>query len=191
MSTPVLSLQDLTVSLPRGADRAHALRDVALDLHPNEIVCVVGESGSGKSMTAGAVMRLLPPGVAITGGRVLFEGEDLAGASEARMRQIRGAGIAMIFQEPMTALNPLRSIGDQIAEMFRIHTTLSGTEVAARTLALLEEVRIPDPKLAARAYPHELSGGQRQRALIGGRARRCCSSPMISAWWRRSRTASR
>jgi peptide/nickel transport system ATP-binding protein len=166
MTAPVLSLQALTVSLPRGADRARALQEVALDLHPNEIVCVVGESGSGKSMTAGAVMRLLPPGVAITGGRVLFEGEDLAGASEARMRAIRGAGIAMIFQEPMTALNPLRSIGDQIAEMFRIHTTLSGAEIAARTLALLEEVRIPDPKLAARAYPHELSGGQRQRAMI-------------------------
>jgi peptide/nickel transport system ATP-binding protein len=166
MTAPVLSLQGLTVSLPRGADRPHALRDVSLDLHPNEIVCVVGESGSGKSMTAGAIMRLLPAGVAITGGRVTLEGEDLATASEARMRQIRGAGIAMIFQEPMTALNPLRPIGDQIAEMFRIHTTLSSAEIAARTLALLQEVRIPDPRLAARAYPHELSGGQRQRAMI-------------------------
>jgi peptide/nickel transport system ATP-binding protein len=166
MSAPVLSLQGLSVRLPRNADRSHALSEVSLDLHPNEIVCVVGESGSGKSMTAGAIMRLLPAGVAIDGGRVVFEREDLATVSEARMRQIRGAGIAMIFQEPMTALNPLRVIGDQIAEMFRIHTNLSGAEIAARTLALLEEVRIPDPRLAARAYPHELSGGQRQRAMI-------------------------
>jgi peptide/nickel transport system ATP-binding protein len=166
MSGPVLSLQGLSVRLPRNADRSHALRDLSLDIHANEIVCVVGESGSGKSMTASAVMRLLPPGVAIEAGRILLDGEDLATATEARMRALRGTGIAMVFQEPMTALNPLRSVGDQIGEMFRIHTTLSKTEIAQRTLVLLEEVRIPDPRLAARAYPHELSGGQRQRAMI-------------------------
>ncbi len=119
--------------LPPGADRPHALEDVTLALSPNEIVCVVGESGSGKSMMANAVMRLLPGGVAIDGGRILFEGRDLAQVDEADMRRVRGAGIAMIFQEPMTALNPLRTVGDQIGEMFRIHTDLSKTEIAKRS----------------------------------------------------------
>ncbi len=164
--TAILSLEALTVRLPAGADRPHALNDVTLSLSSNEIVCVVGESGSGKSMTANAVVRLLPDGVAIDGGRIVFEGHDLARVSEADMRKVRGAGIAMIFQEPMTALNPLRTIGDQIGEMFRIHTDLSKAEIAARVQDLLEEVRIPDPRLAAKAYPHELSGGQRQRAMI-------------------------
>ncbi|HZH47110.1 MAG TPA: ABC transporter ATP-binding protein [Roseococcus sp.] len=164
--SPALSLQGLTVALPRNADRPHALRDVSLDLHGNEILCVVGESGSGKSMTASAIMRLLPPGVAIEAGSVLFEGRDLATADERTMRAIRGKGIAMVFQEPMTAMNPLRTIGDQIGEMFRIHDSLPAREIQARVLSLLEEVRIPDPSLAARAYPHELSGGQRQRAMI-------------------------
>src|ERR1044072_8160008 len=162
----VLSLEALSVRLPPGADRPHALQDVTLSLNANEIVCVVGESGSGKSMMANAVMRLLPQGVAIDGGQVLFEGRDLARSSEAEMRKVRGAGIAMIFQEPMTALNPLRTVGDQIGEMFRIHTEFSKAEIAERILGLLEEVRIPDPRQAAGAYPHELSGGQRQRAMI-------------------------
>ena len=162
----VLSLQGLTVALPRGADRPEALRQVSLDLHAGEILCVVGESGSGKSMMASAIMRLLPGNVRISGGSILFEGKDLASANEATMRALRGARIAMVFQEPMTALNPLRSIGDQIAEMFRIHTSLSSAEIEARMLALLDEVRIPHPAEAARAFPHELSGGQRQRAMI-------------------------
>src|SRR3954447_17264574 len=162
----ILSLDRLSVRLPRGADRTHALRDVSLEIASNEILCVVGESGSGKSMMANAVMRLLPNEVTIDHGRIMFEGRDLCAASVAEMREVRGAGIAMIFQEPMTALNPLRTIGDQIAEMFRTHTQLGKEEIAARTLALLEEVRIPEPKVALRAYPHELSGGQRQRAMI-------------------------
>ncbi len=163
---PVLSLDRLSVSLPKGADRSHALKEVSLSVASNEIVCVVGESGSGKSMMANTIMRLLPQGVAIDGGRVLFEGRDLVAASAAEMRHVRGEGIAMIFQEPMTALNPLRTIGDQIAEMFRVHTDLSRARINARVLALLADVRIPDPAVAAKAYPHELSGGQRQRAMI-------------------------
>ncbi|MDB5412370.1 MAG: transporter ATP-binding protein [Rubritepida sp.] len=162
----ILSIEGLTVGLPKGADRPHALSRVTLELRAGEILCVVGESGSGKSMTASAILRLLPPNVAIEAGRILFEGKDLAAATEAEMRAIRGAGIAMIFQEPMTALNPLRTIGDQIGEMFRIHTDLGRAETDKRALALLEDVHIPDPKLAMRAYPHELSGGQRQRAMI-------------------------
>ncbi len=169
MSEPtsaILTLDGLSVRLPSGADRPHALSGVSLSIAANEILCVVGESGSGKSIMANAIMQLLPGGVTIDGGRVMFEGRDLAAATGAEMRRVRGAGIAMIFQEPMTALNPLRSIGDQIGEMFSIHTDLSSAAIRARVLALLEDVRIPDPKSAARAYPHELSGGQRQRAMI-------------------------
>jgi peptide/nickel transport system ATP-binding protein len=165
-ASPVLTVEALSVRLPKGADRPHAMKDVSFAIAAGEILCVVGESGSGKSMTANAVMRLLPGNVTIDGGAVLFDGKDLTRLTEAEMRAVRGAGIAMIFQEPMTALNPLRTIGDQIGEMFGIHTGLSKAEIAAKVLALLEEVRIPDPKLAARAYPHELSGGQRQRAMI-------------------------
>jgi peptide/nickel transport system ATP-binding protein len=162
----LLSIEGLTVALPKGGDRPHALRDVTLEVNANEILCVVGESGSGKSMTASAVMGLLPEGVRAEAGRVLFEGRDLLEASEAEMRRLRGARIGMVFQEPMTALNPLRTIGSQIAEMFRIHTGLSAAERDGRVATLLEQVRIPDPAAAARAFPHELSGGQRQRAMI-------------------------
>jgi len=162
----ILSLEAVSVRLPKNADRSHAMSEVSLALQANEILCVVGESGSGKSMTANAVMRLLPPGVVIDGGCILFEGRDLASLSEAEMRRIRGAGIAMIFQEPMTALNPLRTIGDQIGEMFELHTEFGKAEIAAKVQDLLEEVRIPEPAAAAKAYPHELSGGQRQRAMI-------------------------
>ncbi len=162
----ILTLDAVSVSLPRNADRPHAMSEVSLSLNPNEILCVVGESGSGKSMTANAVMRLLPPGVAIDGGSILFEGRDLAALSEPEMRKVRGAGIAMIFQEPMTALNPLITIGDQIGEMFELHTNLGKAQIKSKVQALLEEVRIPEPVAAAKAYPHELSGGQRQRAMI-------------------------
>jgi len=169
MSAPsdaILTLEGLGVRLPSGADRPYALSDVSLAIAANEILCVVGESGSGKSIMANAIMRLLPSGVSISAGRVMFEGRDLATATTTEMRSVRGAGIAMIFQEPMTALNPLRTIGDQIGEMFSIHTDLSNAAIRAKVHALLEDVRIPDPKGAARAYPHELSGGQRQRAMI-------------------------
>jgi len=162
----ILTIDNLSVRLPDGADRSHALQGVSLSIAANEILCVVGESGSGKSIMANAIMQLLPRDVEIDGGRVMFEGRDLASATTAEMRKVRGAGIAMIFQEPMTALNPLRNIGDQIGEMFSIHTDLSKAEIKARVLALLADVRIPDPAQAARAYPHELSGGQRQRAMI-------------------------
>ena len=162
----VLSIEHLGVAMPAGADRPHALSDVSLSIASDEILCVVGESGSGKSMMANAIMRLLPNDVTIDAGRLMFEGRDLCALDVAEMREVRGAGIAMIFQEPMTALNPLRTIGDQIAEMFSIHTELSKAEINTRVQALLEDVRIPDPTAAAKAYPHELSGGQRQRAMI-------------------------
>ena len=166
--TPILSLEGVGVRLPKGADRSHAMREVSLTVNAGEILCVVGESGSGKSMTANAIMRLLPPGVAIDAGRILFEGQDLAGLDEAAMRKLRGAGVAMIFQEPMTALNPLMRIGDQIGETLSIHTDMDANARREKVLSLLAEVHIPDPASAVEAYPHELSGGQRQRAMIAG-----------------------
>ncbi|EHK64464.1 ABC transporter ATP-binding protein [Achromobacter arsenitoxydans] len=164
--TELLRIENLTVDLPPGADRPHALKDVSLAVHAGEIVCVVGESGSGKSLTAGTILGLLPQGVRASGGRVLWEGQDLLTLAPEALRRLRGQRIGMIFQEPMTALNPLRTIGDQIAEVFRTHTRLSRAEIRRRTLDLLESVRIPDPAQAVEAYPHELSGGQRQRAMI-------------------------
>ncbi|MBK1664548.1 microcin ABC transporter ATP-binding protein [Rhodospirillum rubrum] len=166
LASPRLIIDDLRVALPKGADRPFALNGISLTVGADEIVCLVGESGSGKSMTAGAIMRLLGPSTPITGGRILLEGVDLLGLSEAAMRAVRGARVGMIFQEPMTALNPLHTIGDQIGETFRTHGTLGRAEIERRVLDLLAEVLIPDPAAAAKAYPHELSGGQRQRAMI-------------------------
>jgi peptide/nickel transport system ATP-binding protein len=162
----ILLIDDLTVRLPPTAARRYGLQHVSIGLSPNEIVCMVGESGSGKSMTANAVMRLLPPGVHVESGRVLFSGDDLCTLTDAELRRVRGARIGMIFQEPMTALNPLRTIGDQVGETFRAHTAMSSALIAESVEQLLADVRIADPVAAARAYPHELSGGQRQRAMI-------------------------
>ena len=167
MSDAVLAIETLTIRLPPGADRAHAVSEVDLVLRPGRVTCLVGESGSGKSLVARAILGLLPgPRVAIAGGRILFEGEDLARAGAARLRGIRGAAIAMIFQEPMTALNPLHRIGQQIDEVLRIHTRLGRGARRARILKLLADVHLPEPAQLMRRYPHQLSGGQRQRAMI-------------------------
>ena len=165
-SEPVLSLRNLTIALPAGADRDHAVEEVSYDVARGEILCVVGESGSGKSMAANAVMGLLPKGVRPVGGQAIFDGQDLVTLTEKQHRQLRGLRISMIFQEPMTALNPLMRVGAQIAEVFEAHGKLSGRERQAQALALLTEVGIPDPEKAIRAYPFQLSGGQRQRVMI-------------------------
>jgi ABC-type dipeptide/oligopeptide/nickel transport system ATPase component len=138
---------------------------VSFQLAAGETLGVVGESGSGKSITAFSVMRLLPPAARIDSGRVLFEGRDLLTLPEREMRGIRGARISLIFQEPMTALNPVMRVGDQIAEALTVH---GETTVAARARAveLLEAVRIPDAAGRVRDYPHQLSGGMRQRVMI-------------------------
>jgi len=164
--SPVLDVLALTIALPSAADREHAVRDVSFVLWPGEILCMVGESGSGKSMCANALMGLLPSSVRITSGRAMFDGQDLTQLSEAQWMGLRGARIAMIFQEPMTALNPLMRIGDQIAEVFEAHGRLTPSERRARILALIAEVGLPEPEKIARAYPFQLSGGQRQRAMI-------------------------
>ncbi len=165
--THLLDISDLHVALPAESQRPYAVEGMNLTLDANEILCVVGESGSGKSLTARAVMGLLPkPRVHISKGSVLFQSEDLAAASEERLRSIRGSEISMIFQEPMTALNPVMTIGTQIDEVFRFHEKMPAKERRARALGLLEDVQLPDPELSLKAYPHELSGGQRQRAMI-------------------------
>ena len=167
VTAPVLDVQGLTVRLPAGADRVHAVENVSFAVAPGEIVCVVGESGSGKSVTAHAVMGLLPPGqLTATAGRVLLEGDDLLRKSPTEMRRIRGDRISMIFQEPMTALNPVMKVGDQIAEVLDIHTRLSERERRARVLDVMTSVHLPEPERLIDVYPHQLSGGQRQRIMI-------------------------
>ncbi len=167
MSGPVLELENLTIALPPGADRANAVTDVSLELRAGEVTCLIGESGSGKSLVARSILGLLPgPRVHVRSGAIRFGGQDLAKASAAQMRTIRGAKIAMIFQEPMTALNPLHTIGRQLAEILRIHTKLGRTARRDRMVELLEGVHLPEPARLLRSYPHQLSGGQRQRAMI-------------------------
>ncbi|WP_407187063.1 ABC transporter ATP-binding protein [Bradyrhizobium centrosematis] len=163
---PAVSIKNLRIALPKGAERPFAVDGVSLDLRPGKIVCVVGESGSGKSMCAHALMGLLPDTVSIASGEIQFEGRDLLKLDDDGWRDLRGRRLAMIFQEPMTALNPLMRIGDQMAEMFEAHGLLTPKERRARALALAQEVGLPDPARIVRAYPHQLSGGQRQRAMI-------------------------
>jgi peptide/nickel transport system ATP-binding protein len=168
MKAPLLDIRGLHVALPPGSDRAHAVEDVSFAVAEGEIVCVVGESGSGKSLTARAVMGLLPePKVRVSSGEIDFEGSDVLKLPKARRRMLRGERMSMIFQEPMTALNPLMTVGDQIQEVLLVHRPdLSRAERHARVLALLAEVHLPEPPRIAASYPHELSGGQRQRAMI-------------------------
>lgn len=167
MSQNLLEIRDLHVTLPQGSERPYAVEAVDLDLAPNEVLCVVGESGSGKSLTARAVMGLLPqPHVRIERGTIQFVSEDLAKVSESRLRAIRGSEISMIFQEPMTALNPVMTIGSQIDEVFRFHTGLKRRERRDRAISLFDDVHLPQPAQIVDSYPHELSGGQRQRAMI-------------------------
>jgi len=167
MSESLLSIKDLCVdfSTPEGVVRA--VNNVSFDVPMGKTVGLVGESGSGKSVTALAAMRLIPnpPGL-ITGGQILMNGEDLVKATEARMRQIRGNDIAMIFQEPMTSLNPVFKVGMQISESLMLHMGMNKKQAWERSVELLHQVGIPDPARSAHKYPHEMSGGQKQRVMI-------------------------
>ena len=166
-ASPILQLCNLDISLPKGADRPYALKGLDLLIAPGEIVCLVGESGSGKSLCAGAIMGLLPePHVRVTGGAIRFMGEELRGKSDAEMRKLRGSDISMIFQEPMTALNPQKTVGWQIDEVLRLHTKLTKADRKARVIEMLARVHMPQPESAYNAYPHQISGGQRQRVMI-------------------------
>ena len=168
VATPdaVLEIRDLRVALPAGADRAHAVDGVGLAIGRGRTLCVVGESGSGKSVMATAVMGLLPRELHITGGDLVLQGESLRAASAARLRALRGRAMGMVFQEPMTALNPVMTCGAQIDEVLRAHGAGSAAERRARILAMLERVRLPEPVRVMASYPHQLSGGQRQRIVI-------------------------
>jgi len=165
-SVPVLEVRDLTVALPAGADRPNAVQRISFTVNPREIVCLVGESGSGKSVTAFATMGLLPKALTPTGGQILLQGEDILTASEQRLRELRCTRMSMIFQEPMTALNPVITCGEQIDEVLETHTKLDAAQRKARILAMLEQVRLPEPARIYDSYPHQLSGGQRQRIMI-------------------------
>ena len=159
---PLLEIRNLSIALPVGADRADAVSDISFTLSAGEILCIVGESGSGKSVASAAIAGLLPKGLRARAGAILFEGRDLLTLPEPALRALRGARIGMIFQEPMTALNPLMRVGEQIAEVLEVH----GHRPGDRVRELLELVRLPDPARIARSYPHMLSGGQRQRVVI-------------------------
>ncbi|MDX2101821.1 MAG: ABC transporter ATP-binding protein [Alphaproteobacteria bacterium] len=167
MTDVALSIQDLQVALPAWSDRQRAVAGVSLDIRREEILCIVGESGSGKSMMGKAILGLLPgPHVRAVGGQILFEGRDLLKLSAEELRAIRGCRIAMIFQEPMTALNPLMRVGQQIEEVLELHTDMTQAQRRARVLELIRDVHLPEPERMVQSYPHQLSGGQRQRIVI-------------------------
>ena len=165
----LLEIRNLTVQFPASQGTVAAVRDVSLSLKQGEVLGLVGESGSGKSVTSLAVMRLLPPQAALK-GEIRFgnngTGQNLLSLSPEQMRAMRGSKISMIFQEPMTALNPVMRVGEQIAEAVRVHQNVSRREAWDRSVDALNEVAIPDPARRARDYPHQLSGGMRQRVMI-------------------------
>ena len=167
MTTPLLEVRGLKTHFRSEAGAVKAVDDVSFDVAAGETTAIVGESGSGKSVTALSIMRLIPsPPGQIVAGEIRFQGQDLLALDEAEMRAVRGNRIAMIFQEPMTSLNPTMTVGRQIAEPIEVHQNLSRESLGERCLALLRKVRIPDPEQRAASYPHQFSGGMRQRAMI-------------------------
>ncbi len=166
MTRPVLTIQNLTVALPAGGDRVHAVQSVSLQIEAGRTLCVVGESGSGKSVMATTVMGLLDKALKPVAGDILLNGESLLSASAARLRELRGQTLGMVFQEPMTALNPVMTCGDQVDELLTTHTRWPAEQRRAEILRVFERVRLPDPERMLRSYPHQLSGGQRQRIVI-------------------------
>ncbi|MBL8345788.1 MAG: ABC transporter ATP-binding protein [Rubrivivax sp.] len=163
---PLLEVRGLTTEIPTSRGILRAVDGVDLDIHAGEAVALVGESGCGKSMTALSILRLLRPPARIVAGRVVFEGADLVRASEREMRRLRGSRIAMVFQDPMTYLNPVQTVGAQVAEVLRVHQRLAGAAAQAEAARALDRVRLPQPARTARLYPHQLSGGMRQRVMI-------------------------
>ena len=179
MGSPLLDVQHLTVTFEGPRSSLTAVNDASFQIAPGETLGLVGESGSGKSVTAFAILRLLQPPGRISGGPVLFEGRDLLALSERDMRAVRGSRISLIFQEPMTALNPVMRVGDQIAEALSVHSIERGIAARDRAVELLQAVRIPDAAKRARDYPHQLSGGMRQRVMIA--IALACQPPLIIA----------
>ena len=166
MADPLLDVQQLTVVFEGARPTVTAVDAVSFQLAPGETLGLVGESGSGKSVTAFTILGLLQPPGRVAGGRVIFEGRDLLALPERDMRRIRGARISLIFQEPMTALNPVMRVGDQIAEALTVHGQAGVREARERAVDLLDAVHLPGARRRARDYPHQLSGGMRQRVMI-------------------------
>ncbi len=163
----VLSVKNLNVCLPKGADRPLAVEDINFELYPGEILCIVGESGSGKSMSSNAIMGLLPlPHVRVVQGSIKLEGLNLLDLTESAMQKVRGSRVGMIFQEPMTALNPVMKVGEQLEEVLRVHGQYNKEQRKARIVDMLNDVGLPDPDIIGSSYPFMLSGGQRQRVMI-------------------------
>jgi oligopeptide/dipeptide ABC transporter ATP-binding protein len=179
MTPPILAVRDLVVAFPLGEQLARAVDGVSLEIRPGEVLGVVGESGSGKSMTALAIMQLVPPPGRVIVGEVRFEGRDLLGLSETELRQVRGGRIGMVFQDPLSSLNPVLTIGFQVAEAILAHRGVGRREAWQEAVAMLDRVRLPDPEVRARQYPHQLSGGQRQR--VGIAMAFACRPPLVIA----------
>jgi oligopeptide/dipeptide ABC transporter ATP-binding protein len=166
-SSPLLSIRDLVVGFDTDAGLLRAVDGVSFDVPRGKTVGVVGESGCGKSVTAFSIMQLLPrPSGKILAGQILFEGRDLARASPAEMRSVRAARIGMVFQEPLSALNPVQTIGRQLSEVFLLHVTKDKREALVRSVEMLRKVGLPSPEVRVGEYPHQLSGGMRQRVVI-------------------------
>jgi ABC-type dipeptide/oligopeptide/nickel transport system ATPase component len=177
--TPLLDVKRLTVTFPGARSSVTAVDDVSFHIGAGETLGRVGESGSGKSVTAFAIVRLLQRPGRVVGGQVTFEGRDLLTLPEREMRSVRGARISLIFQEPMTALNPVMRVGDQIAEALTVHGKANASAARARALELLDAVHIPEPAGRLRDYPHQLSGGMRQRVMIA--IALACQPPLVIA----------
>ncbi|MEW6324833.1 MAG: ABC transporter ATP-binding protein, partial [Nitrospirota bacterium] len=166
MAEPLLTISNLSTQFPAEEGPMRAVDGVSLQVGAGRIVGLVGESGCGKTMTALSVMRIVPPPGRVVGGSIRFQGEELLSLSEREMQRVRGRRIAMIFQEPMTALNPVLTAGEQVAEMLRHHLQMSRTDARSHTIELFRQVGMPSPEERFRAYPHQLSGGLRQRVMI-------------------------
>jgi oligopeptide/dipeptide ABC transporter ATP-binding protein len=179
MSDPLLSVEGLTTTFETAAGPLTAVNDVSFAIDKGETLGLVGESGSGKSVTAFSLIRLVPWPGRITSGRVVFQGRDLLSLPDEPMRQVRGAGIGFVFQEPMAALNPVMRVGAHIAEALRAHGLASRAEARHRAIDLLRAVRIADPERRVDDYPHQLSGGMRQRAMIA--IALACRPPLVVA----------
>lgn len=166
MSAPILSVRDLVVEFPTRKGVLTAVDRISFDIQEGEVLGVVGESGAGKSLTGAAIIGLLEPPGRVAGGEIVFDGQRIDNLDEEDQRKVRGSRIAMIFQDPLTSLNPLYRVGEQLVETIQTHLDMSGTDARRRAIQLLDEVGIPAPQTRIDAYPHQFSGGMRQRVVI-------------------------
>ena len=163
----ILEIKNLSIGLPKSADRTFAVENASLQLKKGEVLCIVGESGSGKSVMTSAILQDIAPGLSLLGGEVLYKGEDILKLSQNELNKLRGANISMIYQEPMAALNPSVKVGQQIEEVFELHRPeVQKQQRKAETLKLLQEMQLPTPDRIYQSYPHQVSGGQCQRIVI-------------------------